>query len=65
MKAGVFAISDKASKRTKHSTEREDDIVKKAIVANQRLMQSGNKSLDMQGYRGNLFKQTLGADWNS
>ena len=39
--------------------------MRKAIVANKKLMQTGNKSLDMQGYRGNLFKQTLGADWNS
>ena len=63
---GAFGINDKPSRRTRGCETREtDEIVKKAIAANQKLMASGNKSMDLKGYRGNLFKQTLGADWNS
>ena len=64
IKAGVYDIKDKPSQRTKHSMEREDDIINKAIAANKILKSTENKTLDLSGFRGNLFKQTLGADWD-
>ena len=36
--------------------EREDDIINKAIAANKILKSSENKTLDLSGFRGNLFK---------
>ena len=44
--------------------DREDDIISKAIAANKILKASESKPIDMSAYRGNLFKQTLGADWD-
>lgn len=64
IKAGVFDIKEKPSQRTKHAMERHDDIVNVAIAANKILKSTENKKFDLSGFRGNLFKQTLGADWD-
>ena len=51
--------------RTKSLMEREGaDIIKKAIEANKKLKTQERKPLDLSAFRGNLFKQTLGADWD-
>lgn len=65
IRAGLYDINERPSNRTKAEFTSQDDIIAKAIAANKILKASEPAKMDVSAYRGNLFKQTLGNEWDT
>jgi len=46
------------------NTCKDDDIITKAIAANKKIQSRESEPVNLSAFRGNLFKQTLGPEWD-